>query len=167
MDKKTCMILLVGLIFVVLLTNTGRYLEGLESSSQSAMQDSIDGIKPDLDDRQAQLDSDPGMTSNSMVMDNYTDTATQITGLQSQYSDLDEEHTTTSNNIDDNSSTMTYTTGDLTNQFNILNSEIENIDTSLEKMKDSKITYTEYQYQAVVWSIVALGLGVACITTIM
>ena len=167
MDKKTCMILLVGLIFVVLLTNTGSYLEGLETDSQSAMQDSIDGIKPELDDRQAQLDSDPGMTSNSMVMDNYTDTATQITGLQSQYSDLDTEHTTTSNNIDHNSTTMTYTTGDLTNQFNILNGEIENIDTSLEKMKDSKVTYTEYQYQSVIWAIVALGLGVACITTIM
>tara|TARA_B100001059_G_C17827769_1_gene582549 strand:- start:696 stop:1199 length:504 start_codon:yes stop_codon:yes gene_type:complete len=167
MDKKTCMILLGGLIFVVLLTNTGSYLEGLETSAESGMQDSIDGIKPDLADRQEQLDSDPGMTSNSMVMDNYTDTATQITGLQSQYSDLDTEHTTTSNNIDDNSTTMTYTTGDLTNQFNILNGEIENIDTSLEKMKDSKVTYTEYQYQSVVWAIVALGLGVACITTIM
>jgi hypothetical protein len=167
MDKKTCMILLVGLIFVVLLTNTGSYLEGLESSSQSGMQDSIDDIKPDLDNRQTQLDSNPGMTSNSMVVDNYADTATQITSLQSQYSDLDSENTVTSNSIDVNSNSMTESTGQLTNQYNILNGEIDNIDTSLEKMNNSKVTYTEYQYQAVVWGIVALGLGVVCITTIM
>ena len=167
MDKKTCMILLIGLIFVVLLTNTGNYLEGLETNDQSDIQDTINEIKPNLDDLQTQLDSNPGMTTNAMVIDNYTANNAQLTGLQSQYSDEDDENSNTSDAIDENSQSMDDSTGTLTNLYDTLNDEIKNIDTSLEKMDDSTIVNTEYQYHAVVWGIVALGLGVACITTIM
>ena len=167
MDKKTCMILLIGLIFVVLLTNTGNYLEGLETNDQSDIQDTINEIKPNLDDLQTQLDSNPGMTTNAMVIDNYTANNALLTGLQSQYSDVDDENSNTSDAIDENSQSMDDSTGTLTNLYDTLNDEIRNIDTSLEKMDDSTIVKTEYQYHAVVWGIVALGLGVACITTIM
>ena len=167
MDKKTCMILLIGLIFVVLLTNTGNYLEGLETNDQSDIQDTINEIKPNLDDLQTQLDSNPGMTTNAMVIDNYTANNAQLTGLQSQYSDVDDENSNTSDAIDENSQSMDDSTGTLTNLYDTLNDEIRNIDTSLEKMDDSTIVNTEYQYHAVVWGIVALGLCVACITTIM
>ena len=166
MDKKTCMILLLGLIFVVLLTNTGNYLEGLETSDESTMQDSIKIIKPVLDDRETLLDSNPGISSNAVVIDNYMVTGTKINGLQSQYSDLNKTDTTQPG-INSNSRIMYRKTSELASQYNTLNNEIENIDTSLEKMNDSKVTYTEYQYQSLIWGILSVGLGVACITTIM
>ena len=166
MDKKTCMILLLGLIFVVLLTNTGNYLEGLETSDESTMQDSIKIIKPVLDDRENLLDSNPGISSNAVVIDNYMVTGTKINGLQSQYSDLNKTDTTQPG-INSISRIMHRKTSELASQYNTLNNEIENIDTSLEKMNDSKVTYTEYQYQSLIWGILSVGLGVACITTIM
>ena len=65
MDKKTCMILLVGFIFVILFSNDNS-LEGMSSIALS-MQKQIDPIEYTLNSRNEKLSENPGLKNNNKV----------------------------------------------------------------------------------------------------
>lgn len=167
MDKKTWMILLVGLIFVVLLSKMNNHLEGFDNNIGNWMSNEINAINTPLVYNNEVLKTSHDVENSDLVRNTFTDKNAKIHVLKPQYRQLNRVHSNILNTNNDNIRKIIRKNNALQDQRYITDTYIKNIDTSLEKVQDSQINYTEYKYDSIVWGIVAVGLMVVCITTIM
>lgn len=165
MDKKTCMILLVGFIFVIVLSNNNS-LEGMGSIALS-MQEQIDPIEYTLNSRNEKLSEHPGLKTNNKVINNYDKTNDNIADISKYYPKLN--HTTNFISEVNNANIIEIIKKNnrLENKQYKTNKFLKNIDVSLEKVKNAEIFVTQYSYDSVIWAIIAVGLFIASITMII
>ena len=169
MDKKTCMILLLGFIFVILLSNYTNALEGLTNKNYvtQKMIRGINPIKPILNSRRYAMRNYPGLNSNNNVIENYDATQSKIKDISDNTAKLSE----TINYINgvNNANTASIISKDELLQDNhyITNTYLKNIDSSQEKVNDTEVLYTEYSYDTLLWGIIAIFLLISCLTMIL
>ena len=168
MDKITWIFLLLGLIIVVLLSNNFNYLEGFEddkSNIEDDIEQNIHSINPSVKKLGNKLDSYPTLTNSENILNNYEYTNNEISKIQPLYSEMNTDSNAKSKK---NFGKKMYKVNDnLQHKNYVINNTIKNINTSLEKNKDSQIIYTEYKYGSAIWGIVVVGLMVMTITTFM
>jgi len=70
MDKKTCCILLIGLIFVILLTKNNNYLEGFTKNVADKMSGEITTINKQLNNNKTELDNNSGVHTDDTIVTN-------------------------------------------------------------------------------------------------
>ena len=87
MDNKTCMILLLGFIFVIV-CSTNNSLEGLNNNIGTKMQKQITPIEYTLNSRNEVLKEYPGFFSDRMVLMNYDTTNDYIADISKKYPKL-------------------------------------------------------------------------------
>ena len=169
MDKKTCMILLLGFIFVVILSNYTNPLEGLANYNYVAqkMSTNIIPMEQTLTNRSNNMNLNPGLHSNNQVINNYKTT-------QSKINDISKHMPSLSNTINQIDGVNNANTASIISKNDLLqdkqyttNSYLKNIDVSMEKVKDSEVMFTAFSYDSVIWGIIAIGLFIACLTMIM
>ena len=169
MDKKTCMIVLLGFIFVVLLSNNMNPLEGLANYNYVAqkMSGNIIPMEQTLTNRSNNMTLNPGLHSNNQVINNYKRTQLKINDISRDMPSL----SNTINQIDgvNNANTASIISKDELLQDNhyITNTYLKNIDSSQEKVKDTEVLYTEYSYDTLLWGIIAIFLLISCLTMIL
>ena len=169
MDKKTCMILLLGFIFVVILSNYTNPLEGLANYNYVAqkMSTNIIPMEQTLTNRSNNMNLNPGLHSNNQVINNYKTTQSKINDISKNMPSLSK----TINQIDgvNNANTASIISKNdlLQDKQYTTNSYLKNIDVSMEKVKDSEVMFTAFSYDSVIWGIIAIGLFIACLTMIM
>ena len=165
MDKKTCMILLVGFIFVIVFSNDNS-LEGMSSIALN-MQEQIDPIEYTLNNRNEKLSEHPGFKTNNKVINNYDKTNDNIADIGKYYPKLND----TTNYISEVNNAniikiIKQNNGLETKQYKT-NKHLHNIDVSLEKVNNSEMVMTQYSYDMVIWAIITVGLFIVSITMIM
>jgi hypothetical protein len=165
MDKKTCMILLVGFIFVIVLSNNNS-LEGLSSIALS-MQKQIDPIEYTLNSRNEKLSENPGFKTNNKVLSNYDKTNDNIADIGKYYPKLNDTTNYISEVNNANIIEIIKQNSRLENRQYNTNNHLKNIDVSLEKVNNSEMVMSQYSYDTVLWAIIALGLFITSITMIM
>ena len=165
MDKKTCMILLVGFIFVIVLSNNNS-LEGLSSIALS-MQKQIDPIEYTLNSRNEKLSEHPGFKTNNKVINNYDKTNDNIADIGKYYPKLNDTTNYISEVNNANIIEIIKQNSRLENRQYNTNNHLKNIDVSLEKVNNSEMVMSQYSYDTVLWAIIALGLFITSITMIM
>ena len=165
MDKKTCMILLVGFIFVIVFTNNNS-LEGITNIGLR-MQNQIDPVKYTLNSRNEKLSENPGFKTNNKVLSNYDKTNDNIADIGKYYPKLKDTTNFITEVNNANIIEIIKENNRLENKQYKTNNHLKNIDVSLEKVKNAEIFVTEYSYDTAIWGIIAVGLFIASITMIM
>ena len=154
MDKKTCMIVLVGIIFVVLLSKNTT-LEPLTCNElQSQVTDDIRSIKHKMNHNNLTLNNLNTIDADttSLISQN-----TPITNCYNKYIGVNNQ---SAREIIDKKNHLNETE-------TVVSTHLNNIDLSLEKVNDSQVMYNKYSYDTVVWGIVTVGLLVTTLTIIM
>ena len=169
MDKKTCMILLLGFIFVVILSNYTNALEGLVNYNYVAKQmtKNIKPMEKTLTSRSINMYLRPGLHSNNRVIDNYKTT-------QSKINDISKNTPFLSNTINQINGVNNANTVSIISKNDLLqdkqyttNNYLKNIDASMGKVKDSEVMFTAFSYDTAIWGIIAVALFIGCLTMIM
>jgi hypothetical protein len=165
MDKKTCMILLVGFIFVIVFTNNNS-LEGITNIGLR-MQNQIDPVKYTLNSRNEKLSENPGFKTNNKVLSNYDKTNDNIADIGKHYPKLKDTTNFITEVNNANIIEIIKENNRLENKQYKTNNHLKNIDVSLEKVNNSEMVMSQYSYDTVLWAIIALGLFITSITMIM
>ena len=165
MDKKTCIILLVGFIFVIVFSNNNS-LERMSNIGLD-MQKQIDPVEYTLNSRNENLSEDPGFKSNNKVINNYDKTNDNIADIGKYYPKLNDTTNYISEVNNANIIKIIKQNNSLENKQYNTNNHLRNIDVSLEKVNNSEMVMTQYSYDTVIWAIIAVGLFITSITMIM
>ena len=165
MDKKTCIILLVGFIFVIVFSNNNS-LERMSNIGLD-MQKQIDPVEYTLNSRNENLSEDPGFKSNNKVINNYDKTNDNIADIGKHYPKLNDTTNYISEVNNANIIKIIKQNNSLENKQYNTNNHLRNIDVSLEKVNNSEMVMTQYSYDTVIWAIIAVGLFITSITMIM
>jgi hypothetical protein len=165
MDKKTCMILLVGFIFIIVFSNNNS-LEGMSNIGLN-MQKQIYPVKYTLNKRNEKLSEDHGFKSNNKVLNNYDKTNDNIADIGNHYPKLNDTTNYISEVNNANIIEIIKENSRLENKQYNTNNHLRNIDVSLEKVNNSEIVMSQYSYDTVIWAIIAVGLFITSITMIM
>ena len=152
MDKKTCIILLTGFLLVVLFSNNNYSLEGYQTSESEASKE----LKDTLDTLNSDIEAGTISDWNSF----FSTLQDAWTPVQGEYDINIEDSKVKEVDVETENKTL-HTV------FSKQQKDINEINTSLEKMEDSNITYTEYEYKAFLWAIVCIGLGAVAFKMLM
>ena len=169
MDKKTCMILLLGFIFVVILSNYANPLEGLANYNYVAqkMTKDIRPMEQTLTARSMYMNETPGLHSNNSVINNYDTTQSNINDI-SRMTPLLSSTINRINGVNNANTASIISKSDLLQDKEYTtNSYLKNIDVSMEKVKDSEVMFTAFKYDTAIWAIIAIVLLIISLTMIM
>ena len=154
MDKKTCMIVLVGIIFVVLLSKNNT-LEPLTCNElQSQVTDDIRSIKHK-------------MKHNNLTLNNLNTIDLDTTSLIKKHTPINKCYNKYIRVNNQSARELIDKKNHLNGTETVVSTHLNNIDLSLEKVNDSQVMYNKYSYDTVVWGIVTVGLLVTTLTIIM
>ena len=165
MDNKTCMILLVGFIFVIVFSNNNS-LERMTNIGLD-MQKQINPVEYTLNSRNEMLNEHPGFRTNKNVLNNFDKTNDNIADIGKQYPKLKDTTDYISEVNNANIIQIIDKNNRLQNKQYNTNNYLQNIDVSLEKVKNSGMVMTQYSYDTVIWAFIAVGLFITSITMIM
>lgn len=166
MDNKTCMILLLGFI-VVIVCSTNNSLEGLNNNIGTKMQKQITPVEYTLNNRNEMLNEHLGFKSDKTVLNNYDKTNDNIADISKNYPKLKDTTTYITDVNNANTIQIINENNKLQHKQYTTNAYLQNIDVSLEKVKNSGIVVTEYSYDTAIWAIIAVGLFIVTLTMIM
>ena len=170
MDKKTCMILLLGFIFVVILSNYTNPLEGLANYNNYVAQKMPKDIRPmdqTLTARSMYMSAIPGLHSNNIFINNYDTTQSNVNDI-SRMTPLLSNTINRINGVNNANTASIITKSDLLQDKEYTtNSYLKNIDVSMEKVKDSEVMFTSFKYDTAIWAIIAIVLLIISLTMIM
>lgn len=154
MDKKTYMILLVGFIFVILLSNNNS-LEALTCNQlQRKITGNIKNIKYNLRHNNKSLKKLKNIDNKTTSLMKH---GRRVNKCYNKYIGVNNQTTRQ----------LLQKGAHLQGSEAIASKYLNNIDLSLEKVNDSQLMYDKYSFDSVVWGIVTVGLLITTLTIIM